>query len=415
METKDMSETESPRICHGCGAVLQTQHEHLPGYVPEDALLREPPLCRRCYRIRHYGEFPTVEISAAEQEAEVLLLKSEPGLVLYIVDGFDLQGSLIRNLSQYTGDYPLLVLVNKTDLFPKEVKLHRLAEWVKKLVQRQGAEPKQVLFVSGKSGAGLEELVDFLESSQFERVFVLGRANVGKSTLLNRLAKRFRAGEPFTTSRVPGTTLGLTDVSITLPSSKGVLLVDVPGLVQGDRLTDVLCPDCLRAVLPNTRMRPRVFQLNPGQSLWIGGFVRFDFESGAPQSIVCYISNDLVIHRTKIERADDFGHEHRFDILKVPCRDCEAKLGEVKPIQIRGGRRRAGVASDNSEWVFSQPTDIVLPGLGWLALSGSSLRATLWTRNLISVQTRPRLLGVLTRLAEAAPRKYPVSGSRKNP
>lgn len=399
-EIQDHGSVARGAICHGCGAPLQTEDEHLPGYIPRDTPLREPVICRRCFRIRHYGEFPAVEVSLEEQEQAVLRLKSEPGLVMYVIDGFDIQGSLIEGLRLYAEDHPLLLVVNKTDVFPKEVKLQRLGDWIENLVSRAGVSPQGVVFVSAKSGSGLDQVVEWMETSPLNRVFVLGRANVGKSTLLNRLLKGFSTQEPFTTSRVPGTTLGLTEAHLTLPSGKEVQLADVPGLIQAGRLTDLLCPDCLRTVLPQARLRPRIFQLNPGQSLWIGGYARLDFEAGDPQSIVCYVSNDVVIHRTKIERAVDFGREHMDDILQSPCAECRRQLGELRPTAIRAGRTTGAAKLQQGTLCFSHPTDIVLPGLGWLALSGISLGATLWAPAVLEVQTRPRLLGVLSRASE---------------
>lgn len=392
-----MEGTSKSTTCSGCGAYLQSFNEHLPGYIPPETSLREPPLCRRCYRIRHYGDIQVVEVSTCAQEEEIRGLTEQPGLVLYVIDGFDIQGSLIEGLTKYTGNHEVMVIVNKTDVFPKEVKLYYLKEWVNKLVIGQGITPKGVLFVSAKSGVGMDKLINLLETTKGKTAYVLGRANVGKSTLLNRLSKQLGSVEPFTTSRVPGTTLGLAEVHITLPSGRFVDLVDVPGLIQSGRITDVLCPDCLHAVLPNSRLRPRVFQLNPGQSLWIGGLARFDFKEGAPQSVVCYVSNDLVIHRTKLERAGDFGREHMEDILQIPCTGCRQKMGELHPAEVTIGRSETQKQASVAYIRTRHAVDIVLPGLGWLALAGSRFQGTLWSSELMHVQTRPRLLGGLTR------------------
>ncbi|OFW78040.1 MAG: ribosome biogenesis GTPase YqeH [Alicyclobacillus sp. RIFOXYA1_FULL_53_8] len=388
-------------LCSGCGAQLQSADEQAPGYLAAGAPLRESPLCRRCYRIRHYGEFPEVTMTIEEQEEQVLKIRQEPGLILYVVDGFDLQGSLVDGLSRYTNEYPVIVVVNKVDLFPKEVKLDRLADWIAKVVENQGVRPRQVVFASAKSGSGIEALVSVIADAAFNQAYVLGMANVGKSTLLNRLLKQLEGEEAFTTSRVPGTTLGLTSVDVALPTGKAVSLVDAPGLLQGNRVTDVLCTDCLRTVLPQARLRPRIFQLNPGQSLWVGGLLRFDFAQGAPQSVVCYVSNDVVIHRTKLERADEFGRDHAEDILKVPCASCRAEFGELEPWQVGAGKYASRLRGGKRAIGLSGSGDLVLPGLGWIALTGRDFLGQVWAPSMMRVESRPRLIGVLT---QAPPR-----------
>lgn len=387
-------------LCSGCGAVLQSADAQAPGYVAASATLREPPLCRRCYRIRHYGEFPDVTMTLEEQEEQVLKIRREPGLILYVVDGFDLQGSLVEGLSRYTSDYPVVVVVNKVDLFPKEVKLDRLAGWIAQVVENQGIRPRQVVFASAKSGSGIETLMAVIANTDLEQVYVLGMANVGKSTLLNRLLKKLEVDETFTTSRVPGTTLGLTSVDVALPTGKSVSLVDAPGLLQGNRVTDVLCTDCLRTVLPQARLRPRIFQLNPGQSLWVGGLLRFDFAHGVPQSVVCYISNDVVIHRTKLERADEFGRNHLEDILQVPCSECRTALGDLESWEVGAGKYALRLRAQSRAIPLTGSGDLVLPGLGWFALTGRDFLGKVWAPSLMRVAARPRLLGVLTQATQ---------------
>ncbi len=335
--------------CQGCGVAIQSERPDEPGYLPACALNRSDVVCRRCYRIRHYGEFSRQMVDPAAYEREIAVIEQHPGLVLYVLDVFDLAGSIATGLTRVLRGSDVHLVVNKVDLLPSDVDSDRLSRWIKRELADNGIHAKGIHFVSAGKGTGVPELYQWLEQQQPSQVYVVGMANVGKSTLLNRL-KRLAAAETgdLTVSLLPGTTLGTVQMVWPVGKNGRMRVSDTPGLMQGNRLIDYLCADCLRIVVPSKRLKPRIFQLDPGQSLWFGNVCRFDFKAGGHQPIVCYVSNDLVIHRTKLERADAIGELHADDILKVPCPSCRERLDRC--IRFRFRRR---VRSGHSTMPFT--------------------------------------------------------------
>ncbi|MCL6452484.1 MAG: 50S ribosome-binding GTPase [Alicyclobacillus sp.] len=395
-------------ICVGCGARLQSEDEQAPGFLPESARNREAPLCRRCFRIRHYGEVSKVGLRPEQYAKAVAQILERPGLVLYVLDVFDLEGSWVPGLTEYIGNSPVVAVVNKVDLLPQDISAQALRGWVVERLAIQGIRPVDVCFVSAHRRTGLDRLWSLLGQRREPRVYAVGMANVGKSSLLNRLveldaAATARSGKgavPFTASRIPGTTLGLSEIRLSVTPNQTVTLLDTPGLVLNQRLTDVLCADCLAAAVPSAPLRPRVFQLTPPQTLLLGGLARLDLDDGPPQTAVCYVSNDLVVHRTKRDNADAFVVSHADDILRVPCATCRAVLGELAayPVQIDPVRHSAPTFNPAAGIrAGAAGCDIVLPGLGWLALSGPELRGRLQVPAMAAVTARPRLIGDLNR------------------
>ena len=53
---------------------------------------------------------------------------------------------------------------------------------------------------------------------------------------------------------------------------------------------------------PNKEIKPKSYQLNAGQTLFFGGVARFDFIQGERSSFIAYVANDVVLHRTKLEK-----------------------------------------------------------------------------------------------------------------
>lgn len=386
------------QTCIGCGAALQSTDKDAPGYVPESARERDQVLCRRCYRIRHYGEFSRVALPESKYAKEVSAVMQRKGLVLYVLDVFDLVGSMVPNLHEYIGNSPVIAVVNKVDLLPKDVDPKLLGRWTTRTLLAEGIDPVDVCFVSAEKTHGLDALEAAIAKRREPRIYAVGMANVGKSSLLNALAKRMGETPPFTESRVPGTTLANSRFEMTFGEERRKSVIDTPGLILKHRITDVLCHDCLKVAVPENRLRPRIYQLQPLQSVFLGGFARFDFLEGQPQSIVFYVSNELVIHRTKVERADEFLRLHSDDILKHPCGSCREALGPWRKVDVSaggGGRRSTFVEEDQEIIVGYHGGDIVIPGLGWIALTGAPLMGAVFTSQSIQLSARDRLIGSL--------------------
>ncbi|GLV14161.1 ribosome biogenesis GTPase YqeH [Alicyclobacillus hesperidum] len=387
-------------VCLGCGAPLQSTDEDKPGYVPESAVGKPDVLCRRCFRIRHYGEFLPVTVDESTYQAQVAQIFERPGLVLYVVDVFDLAGSLVPNLARFVLNSEVVVVVNKVDLLPERVQYTRLADWIREQVERTRVPVSDVLFVSAEKQLGIEQVLGLVEWETERPVYVVGMANTGKSTLLNAIAGRLSDKKaPYTVSRRPGTTLALSRLEITGRHGR-IELYDTPGLVHEARVIERLCVDCLRIVVPQSRLRPRVYQLNPEQTLFLGGIVRLDFERGDRQPIVLYVANDLPVHRTKLSRADEIWERHQDDILQVPCAACRPDFANRRSIRLQ--RVRRGEPSARGSLAISgRGSDIVIPGLGWIALSGRPFDGELSVPAWLGPSLRPRLVGDLSRRMEA--------------
>ena len=347
--TLDLTSSENQR-CAGCGAKLQSEAQEKPGYIPAAAAQREPAICQRCFRIKNYNEASTVAIDQDDFLRLLTGIGATNSLVVHIVDLFDFEGSVISGLQRFVGNNPVLLVVNKTDLLPKSTNLNRIRNWVQRQAKAFGLRTVDIVLCSAMKNTGLEHVLDAFEEHRKGRdVYVVGATNVGKSTLINRLIRDYSdLDRELTVSRYPGTTLD----EVRIPLDDGKAIIDTPGIVYSSRLTEVVPRSVLQSIMPEKPLKPLVYQLNEGQTLFFGSLARFDFTNGQSQSFTCYISPALKVHRTKLERADELYAEHKGELLSPPTRE---QLEDI-PAWTRHSLRIPPGGG----------TDIILSGLGWI-------------------------------------------------
>lgn len=346
-------ELEKEQIsCVGCGVAIQTENPEKIGYAPASSLQKEQIICQRCFRLKHYNEVQDVSLTDDDFLKILNGIGSKEALIVKLVDIFDFNGSWLPGIQRFVGHNPVVLIGNKSDLLPKSVKPKKLIAWMKQMSAELGLKPVDVMLVSGAKGQGIEEAMQRIEELREGRdVYVVGCTNVGKSTFINRIIKQGSGEENvITTSYFPGTTLDI----IEIPLDDEKALIDTPGIINHHQMAHYVGKEDLKVITPKKEIKPRVFQLNEGQTLFFGGLARFDFIQGERNSFTCYLSNDLNIHRTKLEKADELYKTHAGDLLVPPN---PSELDDFPPL----------VAHQFS--IKEGKTDIVFSGLGWVTIN----------------------------------------------
>lgn len=366
---------EEKLYCQGCGVEMQTTAPNETGYAPASSLTKEDAMCQRCFRLKHYNEIQDVSITDDDFLKMVSSIGDTSGLIVHIIDIFDVNGSLIRSLPRIIGNNPIILVGNKVDLLPKSTNKHQLTNWLRSVAKEAGLKVLDVFLISSKKGLGIETLANAVEKHRKKKdVYVVGTTNVGKSTFINRLIKQ-STGENnvITTSYFPGTTLGF----IEIPLDDKTSLIDTPGIVNMQQMAHYVSDKDLKLITPNTEIKPRVYQLNPGQTLYFGGLARIDFIKGARQSFVCYFSNQLPIHRTKLDNADALYAEHLGKLLSPP----DAETMEILPPLTEGTYK-----------IKDGRMDVVFPGLGWVNIISGDATVAARSPKGVNVSLRKSLI-----------------------
>jgi len=364
-------------FCIGCGAAIQTTDKTQAGFTPPSALEKGLETgqiyCQRCFRLRHYNEISDVNIS----DDDFIKLLHEVGesdaLVINVIDIFDFNGSVIPCLSRFVSGNDVLLVGNKKDILPKSVKDGKVTQWLTERAHEVGLRPVDVVLTSAQNKQAIKELMEKIESHRKGRdVYVVGVTNVGKSTLINAIIQEITGDKDIiTTSRFPGTTLD----KIEIPLDDGSYLFDTPGIIHRHQMAHYLTAKNLKYISPKKEIKPKTYQLNPEQTLFLAGLGRFDFISGERQGFTAFFENTLDLHRTKLAGADDFYQKHAGMLLVPPS---SQELADF-PKLVR------------HEFSIKEKTDIVFSGLGWIRVNDKAKIAA-WAPKGVDVVIRKAII-----------------------
>lgn len=193
-----------PPKCAACGVILQTSYESAIGFIPKAKFLDSIQegtvknlVCYECFRLRHHNEGQVVpRLQNFEICDQLKHLRRRKALVLYTLDIFDIEGTLVPNLLQLIGKRKRLIVVgNKIDRIPRDSKkpleqLEHMKDILKNICFENGIEEsnfRDICLVSAKTGYGLHPLIQKINKHRDVNmdVYIVGCANTGKSTLYN--------------------------------------------------------------------------------------------------------------------------------------------------------------------------------------------------------------------------------------
>ena len=196
-----------PPKCCSCGAILQSKHEQSVGYVPSakfEESFKDDKLsklsCMSCFQLRSYNKGFLKHTTNGEVINQLKHLRQQKALILYVVDMFDMEGTMFRNLQQVIGMKKRIIIVgNKVDRLPQDdPKASKQLEHMKDILKKtcydsysidENCNFRDICLVSAKSGFGMLSLVEKISKHRDVDmdVYIVGCTNSGKSSLYNVL------------------------------------------------------------------------------------------------------------------------------------------------------------------------------------------------------------------------------------
>lgn len=153
----------------------------------------------------------------------------ESDLVLFVVDAKEGLTSADEEIAGYLRRFslPVLLIVNKVEGKEDEKRAQEFfALGFKEVFFISAREKKNISTLKERLKELAEEKLSPLPSGEVIKVAILGRPNVGKSTLINRLLGFDR----MMVSEIPGTTRDCVDVLLEREEGLSLVLIDTPGI-----------------------------------------------------------------------------------------------------------------------------------------------------------------------------------------
>ncbi|KAF8750595.1 hypothetical protein HU200_012338 [Digitaria exilis] len=383
--------------CYGCGAPLQTAEEDAPGYVDTATYELKKRhhqlrtiLCGRCKLLSHghmvtavggHGGYPGgKQFVTAEQLREKLsYLRHDKALIIKLVDIVDFNGSFLARVRDFAGANPIILVITKVDLLPRDTDLNCVGDWVVESVVKKKLNVLSVHLTSSKSLVGITGVISEIQQEKKGRdVYILGSANVGKSAFISALLRTMAYKDPVAAaaqkykpiqSAVPGTTLGPIQIDAFLGGGK---LYDTPGVHLHHRQAAVIHAEDLPSLAPQSRLKGRCFPANDtdvelsGNSLFWAGLVRVDVVKALPRTrLTFYGPKKLKVNVVPTTEADQF-YKTEVGVTLTPPTGKEraegwAGLQGVRELKIKYEERDRPAC------------DIAISGLGWISVEPSGV------------------------------------------
>lgn len=390
--------------CIGCGIKLQSEDRTLPGYVPVSSFVEhgDDVYCERCYKIKHHNydySKVTYELTKDPNKLKELeneyykklsAIKNKKALILLMIDILDIYSGFIKDLDKYIGNNPVVILVNKTDVLPKSLKIGSLLNKIKTIGINDNLNVRDVFFVSALKEKNIETVMNKIKGflshhkGNLTEVYVVGSTSVGKSTFINTLLKIYAGNvkDLLTVSSQHQTTQDLIKIMIgTNADKKPCYLIDTPGAINLYNVSTYLSQDSLKLLNVKNFIKVRNYQLREKQTLLLGGLVRLDVETES-MSVACYIPNDLYVHRTKTDNVERVMETSRYTLIQPPMTEEELeRLGEFITYEYD-----LEASEKFKTW------DIALAGIGYLHLTGEKYKIRITAPKSMLVTIVPELL-----------------------
>ena len=368
--------------CIGCGEKLQYDNPVLPGYIPKNILeTRDNIICKRCFRLKHYGENLEKEEEKDIYRLEVKKAISEADIVIPIFDIIDFESSFTNEIIDLLEDKTILALINKIDLLPSYIHISEVSKWVNYYFNENNFFPSDIAFVSAEKKYGVNGIfrkIQYIAKNILKKkldtkikITIMGVSNVGKSRLINLLLDKNSS----TVSKFSGTTKkNIKNVKNTKEFK--LEIIDTPGLIPDGRLSDLLNSDISYKLVPSGEISRKTYRLKEKMVFMMSNLAYFEVLSNPKNknsSIVSvYASKEVKFHVTNKNKVDElYSNLNFFNLLDEENYEKYNKNEFI-----------------TREYTIDENEDLVISGLGYIEVKRGPLEVRLHLPKYVKVVVR---------------------------
>lgn len=356
--------------CYHCGAILQCENENEKGYIIPESLHRATPIqiiyCDRCFET-----MKAFNNSELEQKVDQEVLKilddafATDALIIWVVDLFSFNGTLNSEIAKKVKKLNVIVVGNKRDLFPLNVKDESLVEYLNVTFNAYGIKPKYVRLLGATNKIDSKELIDSMNTARKGHdVYMIGNSTSGKTSIINRAMKGFenKTTRQIKTITYPGTSVNVLEI----PLSRSSFFYELPGISQTTSATGKLEKDVVRQIVPKKAVKFITRTMSAGDALMVGSLAAFEIIKGKTTNYRFYSAEGVETRKVQSKKLDDYINENNIRRFARPVSERLVSFLDYDMFEY--------AMENDKKW-----HDIAIEGLGWLSFiaQGQMIRVRL--------------------------------------
>ncbi len=356
--------------CYHCGAILQCENENEKGYIIPESLHRATPIqiiyCDRCFET-----MKAFNNSELEQKVDQEVLKilddafATDALIIWVVDLFSFNGTLNSEIAKKVKKLNVIVVGNKRDLFPLNVKDESLVEYLNVTFNAYGIKPKSVRLLGATNKIDSKELIDSVNTARKGHdVYMIGNSTSGKTSIINRAMKGFenKTSRQIKTITYPGTSVNVLEI----PLSRSSFFYELPGISQTTSATGKLEKDVVRQIVPKKMVKVITRTMSAGDALMVGSLAAFEIIKGKTTNYRFYSAEGVETRKVQSKKLDDYINENNIRRFARPVSERLVSFLDYDMFEY--------AMENDKKW-----HDIAIEGLGWLSFiaQGQMIRVRL--------------------------------------
>ena len=356
--------------CYHCGAILQCENENEKGYIIPESLHRATPIqiiyCDRCFET-----MKAFNNSELEQKVDQEVLKilddayATDALIIWVVDLFSFNGTLNSEIAKKVKKLNVIVVGNKRDLFPANVKEESLVEYLVETFNAYGIKPKSVRLLGAANKIDSKELIDSMNAARKGHdVYMIGNSTSGKTSIINRAMKGFenKTSRQIKTITYPGTSVNVLEI----PLSRSSFFYELPGISQTTSATGKLEKDVIRQIVPKKAVKVVTRSMSAGDALMVGSLAACEVIKGKATNYRFYSAEGVETRKVQSKKLDDYINENNIRRFARPVSERLVSFLDYDMFEY--------AMENDKKW-----HDIAIEGLGWLSFiaQGQMIRVRL--------------------------------------
>ncbi len=356
--------------CYHCGAILQCENENEKGYIIPESLHRATPIqiiyCDRCFET-----MKAFNNSELEQKVDQEVLKilddayATDALIIWVVDLFSFNGTLNSEIAKKVKKLNVIVVGNKRDLFPANVKEESLVEYLVETFNAYGIKPKSVRLLGAANKIDSKELIDSMNvARKGHDVYMIGNSTSGKTSIINRAMKGFenKTSRQIKTITYPGTSVNVLEI----PLSRSSFFYELPGISQTTSAVGKLEKDVVRQIVPKKAVKFITRTMSAGDALMVGSLAAFEIIKGKTTNYRFYSAEGVETRKVQSKKLDDYINENNIRRFARPVSERLVSFLDYDMFEY--------AMENDKKW-----HDIAIEGLGWLSFiaQGQMIRVRL--------------------------------------